>query len=172
VCFRGAAAAVVCVVRCSGGGKCCGASARVCVCVLLLGSCVAFTDHILHCVCLQHPTRLVAARSIGVAVAAYSLLFTLMLSKIAEPFLNCSTPSLLLPRSSSEYAELRCFDWENSTWNQLAASSMVCGTVFVIAWPAYMFCTIASHRDDRGNDGEVFQTRYGWMYIRYRPERW
>ena len=105
-----------------------------------------------------------------------------MLSKIAEPFLNCSRPSL--PRSSSEYAELRCFDWQNSTWNQLAASSMVCGTVFVIAWPAYMFCTIAGHRDDsdegdesdeseRGvRDSELFQTRYGWMYIRYRPERW
>ena len=123
-----------------------------------------------------------------------------MLSKIAEPFLNCSTPSL--PRSSSEYAELRCFDWGNSTWNQLAASSTVCGTVFVIAWPAFMFCTIArhrdgglidslwedidyrehEHRDQRDEDvnlspalqrrRELFQTRYGWMYIRYCPECW
>eukprot|EP01046_Picozoa_sp_COSAG06_P085044 COSAG06_NODE_31784_length_515_cov_5.951923_2_plen_102_part_00 len=101
-----------------------------------------------------------------------------MLSKIAEPFLNCSRPSLL--RSSSEYAELRCFDWQNSTWNQLAASSMVCGTAFVIAWPAYMFCTIARHRDESvtatrvsvQRERELFQTRYGWMYIRYRSERW
>jgi hypothetical protein len=156
----------VCVLSCC---CCCG--------VLLLGSCVAFTGHILRCVCSQHEMRLVAARSIGVAVAAYSLLFTLMLSKIAEPFLNCSTPSLL-PRSSSEYAELRCYDWGNSTWNQLAASSMVCGTVFVIAWPAYMFCTIASHRDESDEvvseqrERELFQTRYGWMYIRYCPECW
>ena len=101
----------------------------------------------------------------------YSLLFTMMVSKIAEPLLSCSRPAS--SRFASRYADLRCFDWHDSTWAQLAVSSAACGAMFVIAWPCYLFCTIGAHRDtDDTDDRELFQTRYGWMYLRYRPERW
>jgi hypothetical protein len=97
----------------------------------------------------------------------------MMVSKIAEPFLSCSRPG------SSPLAtryDLRCFDWHDSTWTQLALSSAACGALFVIVWPCYLFSTICAHREIQDandtDDGELFETRYGWLYVRYRPECW
>jgi hypothetical protein len=118
--------------------------------------------------------RVTAAESTGVAVAVYSLLFTMMVSKIAEPILSCSR-SASSPLSS-RYDNLSCFDWNDSTWTQLAVSSIACGALFVILWPWYLFFTIKAHRKNNytqdTDDDELFETRYGWLYIRYRSECW
>ena len=39
----------------------------------------------------------------------------------------------------------------------------------VVMWPAYLFCTVWFHHDDAD---ELFETRFGWMYLRYRAEMW
>ena len=122
----------------------------------------------------QKRYRLAAARCVGVAVAAFTLLFTMMVSKIAEPFLFCSRPAS--SPLSSRYDNLFCFDWHDSTWTQLAVSSAACGVLFVIVWPCYLFATIGAHHKNHGtedcDDDELFEMRYGWLYNRYRSECW
>ena len=118
---------------------------------------------------LQKENRSAASRAVGVAVVLYSLLFTVMVSKVAEPF-QCEDGSLGARGSiGSKEDDISCLDSGDSTWIQLVVSSSLAATIFVLLGPAYLLRTISANRSDSDHH---FETRYGWMYLKYRAEFW
>ena len=121
------------------------------------------------CVQLQELHRSAASRAVGVAVMLYSLLFTVMVSKVAEPF-QCEDGSLGARGSiGSKEDDISCLDSSDNTWIQLVVSSSLAATIFVLLGPAYLLRTISANRSD---SDQHFETRYGWMYLKYRAEFW
>lgn len=121
----------------------------------------------------QDDLKLASSRSVGVGVALFSLLFTVMASKVAEPF-HCQHGNDVRWTFRAS-VDVDCFDFGDSTWTQSFVLSLVAAMMFVLGAPAYMLHTIRANRASLGDGSDEkrnFEARYGWMYLRYRANVW
>jgi hypothetical protein len=96
----------------------------------------------------------------------FSLLFTVMISKAAEPFhCECNGVWILVSDSAVE-----CFT-TSGPWLRLAIVGALIFALAAFVAPVLFFRQVRSGLEDQGSD-ENFKTKYGWLYARYDEQCW